>query len=79
MERTRNSRLEPMTLTCDLDLELAWLTYGFCTLTYSGEHLTQRLMKIFQKVQEIWSGQEIVTEGQTDGRTDRRTDRWTDV
>ena len=30
----------------------------------------QSLMKIFQRVQEIWSGQESVTEGQTDGRTD---------
>ena len=26
MERTRNSRLKPMTLTCDLHLELTWLT-----------------------------------------------------
>ena len=41
MERTRNSRLKPMTLTCDLDLELAWLTYGFCTLIHWGEHLTK--------------------------------------
>ena len=29
----------------------------------------QNLMKIFQRVQEIWSGQESVTEGQTDGQT----------
>ena len=29
----------------------------------------QSLMKIFQRVQEIWSGQESVTEGQTDGQT----------
>ena len=34
----------------------------------------QSLMKIFQRVQEIWSGQESITEGQTDGQTDRRTD-----
>ena len=40
-ERTQNSRLKPMTLTCDLDLELAWLTYWFCTLTHWGEHLTK--------------------------------------
>ena len=38
----------------------------------------QSLMKIFQRVQEIWSGQESVTEGQTDGQTGRRTDRRTD-
>ena len=30
----------------------------------------QRLMKIFQRVQEIWSGQEGVTEGRTDRQTD---------
>ena len=34
----------------------------------------QSLLKIFQRVQKIWSGQESVTEGQTD----RWTDRWTD-
>ena len=35
-------------------------------------------MKIFQKVQEIWSGQESVTEGQMDGQTDGRMGRRTD-
>ena len=35
------------------------------------------LIKIFQRVQEIWSGQESVTEGQMDGQTDRWTDRQT--
>ena len=35
-------------------------------------------MKIFQRVEEIWSGQECVTEGQMDGRMDGRTDKWTD-
>ena len=38
----------------------------------------QSLMKIFQWVQEIWSGQESVTEGQTDGQTGGRTDGCTD-
>ena len=33
----------------------------------------QSLMKIFQRVQEIWSRQESVTEGQMDGQTDRQT------
>ena len=33
----------------------------------------QSLMKIFHRVQEIWSGQESVTEGQTDGQTDGQT------
>ena len=31
-------------------------------------------MKIFQRVQEIWSGQKSATEGQTD----RQMDGWTD-
>ena len=30
----------------------------------------QSLMKLFQRVQEIWSGQESVTVGQTDGQMD---------
>ena len=34
----------------------------------------QSLMKISQRVHEIWSGQESVTEGQTDGQSDRWTD-----
>ena len=38
----------------------------------------QSFMKIFRRVQEIWSGQESVTEGHTDGQTDGQTDRWTD-
>ena len=64
-----------MTLTCDLDLELAWLSYGFCTLRGTFD---QSLMEIFQSVQETWSGQESVTEGQTDGQMDRGTDGRTD-
>ena len=39
---------------------------------------TGELMKIFQRVQEIWSGQDSVMEGQTDGRTDGQMDRRTD-
>ena len=57
-----------MTSTCDL--ELAWLTYGFCTSTHLRRTFDQSLMEIFQRVQEIWSGQESVTEGQTDGQID---------
>ena len=34
----------------------------------------QSLMKIFPRVQKIWSRQESVTEGQMDGQTDRWTD-----
>ena len=34
----------------------------------------QSLMKIFQRVQEIWCRKESVMEGQTDGQTDRWTD-----
>ena len=38
----------------------------------------QSLMKLFQRIQAIWSRQESVTEGQTDRQTDRQKDRWTD-
>ena len=34
MEGTQNSRLNPMTINCDLDLESAWLDNGFCTLSH---------------------------------------------
>ena len=64
-----------MTLTCDLDLdlELAWLTWVL-HIDLLRRTFDQSLMKIFQRVQEILSGQESVTEGQTDGQMDRRTD-----
>ena len=38
----------------------------------------QSLRKIFQRVREIWSGQESVMEGQTDGRTDGQMEGRTD-
>ena len=38
----------------------------------------QSLMKIFQRVQDIWSRQESVMEGQTNGWTDGRMDRQID-
>ena len=41
MERTQNSRLNPMTFNFDLDLESAWLSNGFCTLSHWGEHFTK--------------------------------------
>ena len=64
-----------MTFYCDLDgmLELWVLHIASLRQTFD-----QSLMKIFQRVQEIWSGQESVTEGQTDRWTDGQTDRWTD-
>ena len=57
MERTRNSRVNPMNLKCDL--ESGWLES--LTLHIVSLRLTfdQSLMKIFQKVLEIWSGHEI--------------------
>ena len=69
MERTRNSKLKPMTLTCDLDLELAWLAWVL-HIDSLRRIFDQSLMKIIQRVQEILSGQESVME--------RQTDRWTD-
>ena len=52
-----------MTLTCDL--ELAWLTWVL-HINSLRQTFDQSLMKIFQRVQEIWSRQESVTERQTD-------------
>ena len=40
-EWTRNSRLKPVTLNCDLDLVLAWLSYAFCTSSHWGKHMTK--------------------------------------
>ena len=40
-ERTRNSRLKPVTLNCDLDLVFAWLSYEFCTSSHWGKHMTK--------------------------------------
>ena len=61
MERKRNSRFKPMTLTCDLDLELAWFLWVL-HIDSLRRTFDQSLMKIFQRVQEIWSGQESVTD-----------------
>ena len=47
MEWTRNSRLNPLTLTCDLGIESRYLGHMLC------------IMKIDQRVLEIWSGHEI--------------------
>ena len=71
MERTRNSRLKTMILTCDLDLELAWLTYGFCTLTYWGEHLTKVYWNSFKEFRRYGADKKVL---QKDRRMDRRTD-----
>ena len=56
-----------MTFTCDLDLELAWLTWvlHIDSLRRTSD---QSLMQFFQRIQEIWSGHDV-TEGQTDGQT----------
>ena len=51
-----------MTLTCGL--ELAWLTWVL-HIDSLRRTFDQSLMKLFQRVQEIWSGQESVTDGQT--------------
>ena len=48
-EQTRNSRLKPVTLKCDLDLVSVWLSYEFCTSSHEGKHMTS-LKKIFPGV-----------------------------
>ena len=40
MERTGTSRVNPMALNCDLDIESAYLIHGFCTLCQQDHHLT---------------------------------------
>ena len=69
-----------MTLTCNLDLELVWLTQ-ILHIDLLRRTFDQSLMKIFQRVQEIWSGLQKCygrTDGRTDGRIDGQTDRWKD-
>ena len=34
MEQTRSSRINPMTLNCDLELEYGLLSHGFCSLSH---------------------------------------------
>ena len=55
-----------MTLTCDLDLGMVdlWVLH----IDSLRRTFDQSLMKIFQRVQEIWSRQESVMEGRTDRR-----------
>ena len=40
-EETRNSRLNPITFSCDPDLESTWLSNGFCTPSQCDKHLTK--------------------------------------
>ena len=40
MERTRSPQFKLETFSCDLDLESAWLRYGFYIPSHYGEHLT---------------------------------------
>ena len=37
LEQTRNLG----SISCDLDLESAWLINGFCIMSHLGEHLTK--------------------------------------
>ena len=71
MERTQKSRLKLMTLTCDLDF-VGMVDLRILHINSLRRTFDQRLKKIFQRVQEIWSRQQCY------GRTDRWTDRWTD-
>ena len=59
MEPTRNSQLKLMTFNCDLDIKSAWLSYSSQRQTFD-----KNLLKIFQRVQETWSGCESVTDRQ---------------
>ena len=39
MVQTRNLRVNPIHLKCDLDLKSAWLSQGLCTPSHFEEHL----------------------------------------
>ena len=45
---TWNSRLKLVTFNCDLDLESACLSYGFCTSPHQGKHLIKVSWKSFK-------------------------------
>ena len=55
MEQTGNQRLKLVIFNCDLDFELAWLSYGFCTSSHWDNTFNQILMKILPGVKEIWT------------------------
>ena len=57
MEWTWNSRLKLVTFNCDLDLELACLLWVL-HIASLRQTFDQSFMKIFQRVQGIWSEQE---------------------
>ena len=65
-----------MTLTCDLDLELAWLTWVL-HIDSLRRTFDQSLMKIFQRVQDMEQTRKCYgrTDRQTDGQTDGQMDR----
>ena len=41
MEQTRNSMVNPLTLTCDLDLESGQLGHLLCTPPYCEKHFSE--------------------------------------
>ena len=57
-----------MTLNCGLDLESVYFSY-ILHIVSLRRTFDKSLMNIFQRLREIWSGQESVTDGQTDGHT----------
>ena len=69
MEWTRNSRLKPMTLTCDL------VCMVDCTSTHWGEHLTKVKWKSFKRFRRYGADKKVLrTDRRTDGQMDRRAD-----
>ena len=58
MRRARNSKFNPMTFNCDLDLQFAWLSYGFAHLALRCTSY-RRLMKLSPRIKKIWSIQEV--------------------
>ena len=70
MEQTRNSRLKPMTLTCDLDL-VGMVDLWVLHIDLLRRTFEQSLMKIFERVKRYGADKKVL---QKDRRTDRRRD-----
>ena len=59
IERPQNSRINLMASNCDLDLESALLSKGFCTHLTKANIFNLNLINIIQRVQEIWREHEM--------------------
>ena len=59
MEHAQNSKLNPLTIYCNLELESARLSYGFCIPFSLRLTFDYSLLKTHLGAKKIWSGHEI--------------------